>query len=152
MTGSPETQLPASALVQRASGLDPADNRAALEEVARPGRARPTSSCCPRPSPATSASPGSDLAPYAEPLDGPFASRLRQLSTGTGAAWLAGMFEAAEDPARPLNTLVLADDDKLTAYRKIHLYDSFGYKESDTISPGAVEPAPGRGRAASRWA
>ncbi len=79
--------------------------------------------------------PGSDLAPYAEPLDGPFASRLRELSTGTGTAWLAGMFEVADDPARPLNTLVLADDDRLTAYRKIHLYDSFGYHESDTSAP-----------------
>jgi predicted amidohydrolase len=26
------------------------------------------------------------------------------------------------------------------AYRKIHLYDSFGYKESDRLSAGAVEP------------
>ncbi len=54
--------------------------------------------------------PGSDLAPYAETLDGPFASALRELSTGSGTAWLAGMFEVADDPARPLNTLVLADD------------------------------------------
>ena len=46
------------------------------------------------------------------------------------------MFEVADDPDRPLNTLVLADDGKLTAYRKIHLYDSFGYQESKTISAG----------------
>ncbi len=88
--------------------------------------------------------PGSDLAPYAEPLDGPFASRLRELSTGTGTAWLAGMFEVAEDPSRPLNTLVFADDGHVTAYRKIHLYDSFGYQESSTISSGRA-----RARAAS---
>ena len=42
------------------------------------------------------------------------------------------MFEVADDPARPVNTLVLADDGRLTAYRKIHLYDSFGYRESST--------------------
>ena len=46
------------------------------------------------------------------------------------------MFEVAEDPARPLNTLVLADGDHEVAYRKIHLYDSFGYEESRTISAG----------------
>ena len=39
--------------------------------------------------------PGSDLAPFAETLDGPFAARLRQLSTSTGSAWLAGMFEVS---------------------------------------------------------
>ena len=50
------------------------------------------------------------------------------------------MFEVADDPARPLNTLVLADDGQLTTYRKIHLYDSFGYHESDTVSPGPMEP------------
>jgi predicted amidohydrolase len=50
------------------------------------------------------------------------------------------MFETAEDRARPLNTLALGHDGGLTAYRKIHLYDSFGYHESRTISPGPVEP------------
>jgi predicted amidohydrolase len=39
-----------------------------------------------------------------------------------------------------LNTLLLADGERLAAYRKIHLYDSFGYQESDTVSPGAIEP------------
>ena len=51
------------------------------------------------------------------------------------------MFETAEDPERPLNTLVLVDGEHEVTYRKIHLYDSFGYKESRTISPGVVEPA-----------
>ena len=54
---------------------------------------------------------------------------------------LAGMFETSEDPARPLNTLVLADGDAVTAYRKIHLYDSFGFQESATISAGPLAPA-----------
>ena len=127
--------------MQRASGLEPAENLAALEEVAAlPGEHDLV--VLPEAFARDFGEPGSDLAPYAEPLDGPFVERLRQLSAGTGAAWLAGMFEAADDPARPLNTLVLADGDELTSYRKIHLYDSFGYRESDTISAGVVEPAP----------
>ena len=126
-------------LVQRASALDPAQNRAVLDELA-PLADGTDLVVLPEAFARDFGEAGSDLAPYAEPLDGPFATRLRELSTGTGTAWLAGMFEVAEDPARPLNTLVLADDGKLTAYRKIHLYDSFGYQESATISPGAISP------------
>jgi predicted amidohydrolase len=126
-------------LVQRASGLDPAENRAVLDELA-PLADGTDLVVLPEAFARDFGEPGSDLAPHAETLDGPFATRLRELSTGTRTAWLAGMFEVADDPARPLNTLVLADDGRLTAYRKIHLYDSFGYKESSTISPGALSP------------
>jgi predicted amidohydrolase len=128
-------------LVQRASGLDPAENLAALEEVAAlPGETDLV--VLPEAFARDFGEPGSDLAPFAQTLDGPFAERLRRLSGSSGAAWLAGMFEVADDPARPLNTLVLAEGDELTLYRKIHLYDSFGYRESDTISPGPVQPGP----------
>jgi predicted amidohydrolase len=126
-------------LVQRASGLDPAENLAALEEIAAlPGH--PDLVVLPEAFARDFGQPGSDLSAFAEPLDGPFAQRLRALSSSTGSAWLAGMFETADDASRPLNTLLLADGERLAVYRKIHLYDSFGYQESDTVSPGAVEP------------
>jgi predicted amidohydrolase len=85
--------------------------------------------------------PADDLAPYAEPLDGPFVSRLRELAGETGTPLLAGMFEqdAAADQ-RPFNTLVLARPDGITSYRKIHLYDSFGYRESDRLRAGDIAP------------
>jgi predicted amidohydrolase len=127
-------------LVQRASSLDPAENRAILDELAPLSRGTDLV-VLPEAFARDFGAPGSDLAPYAEPLDGPFGTKLRELSSGTGTAWLAGMFEVADDPARPLNTLVLAEDGKLIAYRKIHLYDSFGYKESATLSPGAIQPS-----------
>jgi len=51
------------------------------------------------------------------------------------------MFERSSDPERPFNTLVVVDRDGLRAsYRKIHLYDSFGYKESDRLLAGDMEP------------
>jgi len=135
----PQTQLRVR-LVQRSSSLDPAENLAVLEDVAAlPGDTDLV--VLPEAFARDFGAPGSNLAPFAESLEGPFAEKLRRLSGTTGTAWLAGMFEAAPDPARPLNTLVLAADEQLTAYRKIHLYDSFGYKESDTISPGRLEPA-----------
>jgi predicted amidohydrolase len=51
------------------------------------------------------------------------------------------MFEST-DAGLPFNTLaVVGPDGRLQAtYRKIHLFDSFGYRESDRLSPGAVEP------------
>ncbi len=128
-------------LVQRASGLDPAENRAALAEESANLPDGTDLVVLPEAFARDFGEPGSDLAPFAEPLDGPFAETVRRLSRETGAAWLAGMFEVAPDPARPLNTLVLAEDGRLSAYRKIHLYDSFGYHESATVSAGPVEPA-----------
>ena len=51
------------------------------------------------------------------------------------------MFEVSDDPDRPYNTLVVVDADGLRAsYRKIHLYDSFGYRESDRLTAGEIEP------------
>ena len=131
-------------LVQRASGLDPAENRAALAEIAAgvdpadPERADLV--VLPEAFARDFGQPGSDLSPYAEPVDGPFATTLADLSGRTGAAWLAGMFESSDDATRPLNTLVLADGDRVTPYRKIHLYDSFGFKESAIVSAGPLEP------------
>ena len=126
-------------LVQRASGLEPEKNRTVLDELA-PLAAGVDLVVLPEAFARDFGEPGSDLAPYAETLDGPFAQHLRELSADSGTAWLAGMFEVADDPARPLNTLVLADEGRVTAYRKIHLYDSFGYRESDTVSKGGLEP------------
>ncbi len=130
-------------LVQRASALDPDDNLAVVDEVARrvaQGTPVPDLVVLPEAFARDFGEAGSDLAPHAQTLDGPFAERLRSLSE-TGTAWVGGMFEEADDPARPLNTLVLAEAGRVTPYRKIHLYDSFGYHESGTVSPGPLEPA-----------
>ena len=126
-------------LVQRASGLDAADNLAALDAVA--GTVSDVDLVVvPEAFARDFGEPGSDLAPYAEELDGPFATRLAELSEKTGSAWLGGMFERSEDPERPLNTLVLADGDRFAHYRKIHLYDSFGFHESGQVFAGPLEP------------
>jgi len=128
-------------VVQTESSLDPAVNRARLGEAAE---LAPASDLVvfPEAFARDFGKPGSDLADFAEPLDGPFVTRLREVSDQHDVAVLAGMFERSGDGGLPFNTLVLADRGELTTYRKIHLYDSFGYRESDTISAGVVEPAP----------
>jgi predicted amidohydrolase len=126
-------------LWQHASDVDPAVNRAALDRVADlAGEADLV--VLPEAFAREFGEPGTDLTPYAEALDGPFASRLAELAGAHDVAVLAGMFEQAADAEHPYNTLVLAQAGRQTTYRKIHLYDSFGYRESDTLSPGPTDP------------
>lgn len=126
-------------LWQHAADLDPAANLAALDRVDDLADAADLV-VLPEAFARDFGEPGSDLAPYAEPLDGPFASRLDELAEKHDTAVLAGMFEASTETDHPYNTLVLAQPGRRTAYRKIHLYDSFGYRESDTLAAGPTHP------------
>ena len=81
-----------------------------------------------------------DLAAVSEPLDGPFVQLLGEEAQRLGATLVAGMFERTD--GLPFNTLVVVGPDGALrqTYRKIHLYDSFGYKESDRLRAGDIEP------------
>jgi predicted amidohydrolase len=125
------------ALVQHASGLDPEDNRALLDRLT-PDDADLV--VLPEAFARDFGEAGSDVSAYAEPVDGPFASEVERVAAARGATLLAGMFETSDDPSRPWNTLVLRG--AATAdYRKVHLYDSFGYRESDRLSAGEISAA-----------
>jgi len=87
-------------------------------------------------------SPADSLGAVAEPVDGPFGTRLRELAKGFGISLVAGMFEKVEDdPHRGYNTLLAVDErgELYGTYRKIHLYDALGFQESKRIAPGAGE-------------
>ena len=86
--------------------------------------------------------PDEDLGPDAETLEGPFVETLVRRAGEHGGLWVAGMLERADDPGHPpYNTLVVVDGEGVHAsYRKIHLYDSFGYQESDRIQAGPPIP------------
>jgi Predicted amidohydrolase len=73
----------------------------------------------------------------AEPLDGPFVDGLRLLAVDLGLTIVAGVVELNPDDRRPYNTLVAVgpSGDIAARYRKVHLFDSFGFRESDCISP-----------------
>lgn len=83
---------------------------------------------------------GHDLAASAEPLDGPFVDLISREARRLGSTIVAGMFERTDD--LPFNTLVVVgpDGELVTTYRKIHLYDSFGYRESERLRAGDIEP------------
>ena len=90
--------------MQEASSLDPAENRARLAELTPDGTDLVV---FPEAFARDFGEPGSDLAPYAEPLDGPFAAEVARVAAERGTTVVAGMFERADDPARPYNTLVV---------------------------------------------
>ena len=123
-------------VVQAASALEPEVNRARLRELVPAGSDLVV---LPEAFARDFGASGSDVGPYAEAPDGPFGTELAAVAEERGTTVVAGMFERSEDPARPFNTL-LARGSASAAYRKIHLYDSFGYQESDALAPGALEP------------
>jgi predicted amidohydrolase len=122
-------------LVQEPSSLDPADNRARLGSVVPQGADLVV---LPEAFARDFGEPGSDLAPFAEPLDGPFVSEVERVAAARDTTVVAGMFERTDDT--PFNTVVVRGAAHLD-YRKIHLYDSFGYRESDVLAAGPIEPA-----------
>jgi predicted amidohydrolase len=84
-----------------------------------------------------------ELARVAEPADGPFISALRESAKTAGIAVVATIYEVSNSPNRVFDTAVWIDKrgDIASVYRKLHLYDAFGFKESDKFQPGgAVAP------------
>jgi predicted amidohydrolase len=77
----------------------------------------------------------------AEPLDGPFATALAALAAELHVHLVAGMLETTDDARRFSNTLVAFDHTGalVAKYRKMHLYDAFGQKESDWVVAGPIE-------------
>ena len=124
------------AVVQEASGLDPGANRDRLHDLVPKDT---DLAVLPEAFARDFGEAGSDVSAFAEALDGPFAREVEAVARDRGTTVVAGMFETSTDPARPSNTLVARGAAHAT-YRKIHLYDSFGYRESDALTAGPLEP------------
>lgn len=122
------------ALAQIASTADPAHNlslvRAGIREAAAAGAALvvfPEATMC---------AFGNPLGPVAEPLDGPWATAVREAAADAGITAVAGMFTPSDD-GRVHNTLLATGPGVDAHYDKIHLFDAFGFAESRTVAPGA---------------
>jgi deaminated glutathione amidase len=79
------------------------------------------------------------LAPVAEPIDGAFVSGLADIASRRGVTVIAGMFESvADDPTRAFNTVVALGPtgDLIGRYRKQHLFDAHGWRESERLVEG----------------
>ena len=75
----------------------------------------------------------------AQPLDGPFAAALADIAREHGVHLVAGMVESA-DGSHYFNTLLALDPAGVlvATYRKLHLYDAFGARESEWMRAGAI--------------
>ncbi len=76
----------------------------------------------------------------AEPLDGPFGTALAALAKVLGIHIVAGMIEETMGGERVYNTALAVDPSgqRVAAYRKLHLYDAFGQRESEWVAPGPI--------------
>ncbi|WP_245993197.1 carbon-nitrogen hydrolase family protein [Xylanimonas allomyrinae] len=130
-------------LGQIEASADHAANRAAVTDVVREA-AREGSDLVVLPEYASGYDPRAVGPAHAEPLDGPFVTLLRELAREHGLSVVAGTTLPGAAPARAVNAVVVAADDGEIAgvYRKVHLYDAFGVRESDTLEPGPADAAP----------
>ncbi|WP_026919073.1 carbon-nitrogen hydrolase family protein [Gordonia shandongensis] len=122
------------AMAQISSTADPEENLATVVDRTRFAAARgadlvvfPEATMCRF---------GVPLGEVAQPLDGPWASRVAALADEEQIAVIAGMFTPAPD-GRIANTVLVARPGRAPeGYDKIHLFDAFGFRESATIAPG----------------
>lgn len=129
------------ALVQLAAGTDVAENAAAIRRLTKGVEADLL--VLPEAVMHDFGDPALPLGPVAQPLDGPFVGVLGEVARESGAVVVGGMFERSSDPDRPYNTLVAVGPDGAVraTYRKAHLYDSFGDRESDRLQAGPASPS-----------
>ncbi|MBT2536306.1 carbon-nitrogen hydrolase family protein [Arthrobacter sp. ISL-69] len=96
---------------------------------------------------------GNSLLDIAEPLDGPWATRVRRIAGELGIVIVAGMFTPgdsgsagsgqtgagasdSDDVRKVRNTLLVTGPGVEASYDKIHLFDAFGFAESATVDAG----------------
>ena len=130
------------ALLQIASGGNKMDNLAMITPLVRDAAAEGATLIV-LPEGASQAFEQGRLDTQAEELDGPFATGLRTLADELRVTIVAGMFRPADTKTvdgkelnRVYNTALITGGGVHTGYDKIHTYDAFNYKESDTVRPG----------------
>lgn len=116
--------------------------RAIREAIAAAGRAR--ADLVVLPEAAMLAFGAGRLDRVAEDLDGPFATAVGEAAEAAGLVAVAGMFRPADEVLvdgrrlrRVHNTALVTGAGLHVGYDKIRLFDAFGFRESDTVAPGA---------------
>jgi predicted amidohydrolase len=79
-----------------------------------------------------------ELAEIAEPLQGPFITSLQEAAKAMHTAIAATIYETSSITDRVYDSAVWIDTSGNIAavYRKVHLYDAFGFRESDKFVAG----------------
>ncbi|WP_353827286.1 carbon-nitrogen hydrolase family protein [Agromyces sp. SYSU T0242] len=132
----------AVAVAQFAPGDDPDANLAEIERLAQRAAQRGARLVVfPEYSSFFTPEPGPAWVDAAQPVGGAFTTALADLADRLGVHVVAGMIERpAGESRRVANTVVaIAPDEGVVAsYRKLHLYDAFGQRESEWVAPGEI--------------
>jgi deaminated glutathione amidase len=93
-------------------------------------------------SPATQSA--EELRELAETVDGPFTTALRNVAKASEINVVATIYEQSDFANRVYDTALWIghDGNIAAAYRKLHLYDALGFKESDKFVAGSDLTAP----------
>ena len=149
------------AAIQVATTFDPEQNRRLVaDRLAVAARGGADVAVFPEATMVTFGDASFDLSAVAEPLDGPFVDCLAEGAARHRLTVVAGMFEqvprvgagevqgageaqgAGEVDGRVYNTVaVVGPNGLIGAYRKLHLFDALGARESDRVMAG--DPADG---------
>ena len=131
------------AVAQFAPGIDKAANLDQINELASTAASRGASIVVfPEYASYFTAELGPHSVAAAESLEGPFVVGLQTIARTLDIHLVAGMVELTDDPNRFANTVIAIDGagTMVAKYRKLHLYDAFGQRESDWVVPGLIEP------------
>ena len=84
------------------------------------------------------------LAQQAETINGEFVSLIAKCAKENSISVLGTMYEKSRKKDRVYDTSFIIDKNGkvIGKYRKIHLYDALGFKESSKMSPGSLIPMP----------
>jgi len=134
------------ALLQVITGADKSENFARIEPLIRDAAAAGASLIV-LPEATSQAFDQGRLDTQAEELDGEFSTAVRTLADELGVTVVAGMFRPADTNViesngerktvnRVRNTALVTGGGTHTGYDKIHAYDAFDYRESDTVKTG----------------
>ena len=122
------------AVAQVASSTDPAENLGTVAEFAE--RARADGAQLVVFPEATMASFDTRSRDVAQPLGGPWGSEVRRIATDVGIVIVVGMFTTAGDD-KVRNTQLATGPGVEASYDKIHLFDAWGFRESDHVEAGS---------------
>lgn len=132
----------AIAVAQFAPGADEAANLDAIRRLAEDAASRGALLVVfPEYSSYFTPAMGPDWPEHAQSLHGPFVRALAEIAAELGIHLVAGLIELVTGQTdRVANTLVAVDasGEVVAHYRKMHLYDAFGMRESDRIVAGPV--------------
>ena len=89
------------------------------------------------------------LAALAEKRDGPFVSAVAAAAREHGIEVVGTFYERSRRADRVYDSSFHVDDTGriVSLYRKVHLYDALGFRESDKMAPGHAIAAPARSSA-----